>query len=104
MDRHYGCFGRVEHRAKVYQHSSSTRALLAQARKALPHFDRVMKKLIGRIEGARYYGARVKGEARLKEKLDSWRTPEKIADYLGCRIIVNHQTALDQVLVTLGRR
>jgi len=70
----------------------------------MPHFDRVMKKLVGRIEGARYYGARVKGEARLKEKLDSWRTPAKIADYLGTRIIVDTKSAMDEVLVALGRR
>jgi len=102
--KHYGCFGHVEHRDKIYQVSAITDDNLALANKTQPQFDRVMQKMVAKIPGAHFYGSRVKGMERLKQKLDSWRTPSKIADYLGCRITVESHSAMNSVLVALGNR
>jgi len=104
IKRHYQCLGEVYHRDKIYQASKNPRQLLAKAKGAQPGFDRVMGRLVGRIKGAKYEGSRIKGMARLKEKLDSWRTADKIADYMGCRITVENHRAMEEVLVALSQR
>lgn len=68
--------------------------------------DSIKKELLSLtedIEGAEFYGARIKARARALEKLE-YRTADEIGDILGARIVADSDAAIDVVVDGLRQR
>eukprot|EP00658_Telonema_sp_P-2_P015925 TRINITY_DN16162_c0_g1_i1.p1 TRINITY_DN16162_c0_g1~~TRINITY_DN16162_c0_g1_i1.p1 ORF type:complete len:321 (+),score=57.12 TRINITY_DN16162_c0_g1_i1:150-1112(+) len=111
------CIPHISHRQKRYQMINDPHNLLRLANASSGGLERcaaddsltlthasALRTIAMHLPGVELLACRVKGEQRLMQKLDSWRQPDQIADYLAARFVVGSDSALTSLLAELARR
>ena len=88
---------------KVYHTSKDLATITKTAKELKPDLENFLKYITDGVQDASVYGVRLKETDSLNLKLGRGKTVQQVSDFIGGRIVVDTQAALDHVLSNLRK-